>query len=220
MNILSMMHSRISAALSLTPKEFALFEANPYPLPPSVSIVPYLHPPDKPYPVNRLRNLAIKNVNTSHFFYNDIDFLPSGRVRRILSIENLYEELMKIPESFLGQPYSAIIIPAFEYLPKKKIPGNQLESEFKNYLPFVPTTKEMLNACLLTTTKNCTIFRDKARLHEYLISEWFRGEKMHLYELPCLRGDRQEPYTFLHCLYIAISWFKRQIHYHCTMSGL
>lgn len=32
----------------------------------------------KPFPVNVLRNVAILNVTTSHFFYNDIDFLPSG----------------------------------------------------------------------------------------------------------------------------------------------
>lgn len=74
----------ISAALSLTPKEYALYESNPssiikVELPPSVSIVPYLHQPENQYPVNLLRNLAIKNINTTHFFYNDIDFIPSGR---------------------------------------------------------------------------------------------------------------------------------------------
>lgn len=73
----------ISAALSLTPKEYNLYESNPssvikVELPPSVSIVPYLHDPRKQYPVNFLRNLAIKNIKTTHFFYNDIDFIPSG----------------------------------------------------------------------------------------------------------------------------------------------
>ena len=75
-------NSAISATLSLSPKEYSLYQVNrslviPFSLPPSVSIVVYEHQPSNPYPVNLLRNLAIRNVNTSHFFYNDIDFIPS-----------------------------------------------------------------------------------------------------------------------------------------------
>lgn len=88
--------SPISASLSLSPKEYSLYSLNssrviPFPLPPSVSIVAYEHNPKNPYPVNLLRNLAIRNVKTSHFFYNDIDFIPS----RTLSSSSLFRQLIR-----------------------------------------------------------------------------------------------------------------------------
>lgn len=100
---------------------------------------------------------------------------------------------MKIPESLLLRPYAAIIVPAFEYLPRLKIPPFQFESTFKQYLTDVPTTKRDLAACMLAGPHNCTIFRDKAHLHEYLITDWFESSPSLAYEVPCLPGDRQEP---------------------------
>lgn len=100
---------------------------------------------------------------------------------------------MRIPESLLLRPYIAIIVPAFEYLPKLKIPPAQFESSFDNYLRNVPITKRDLAACMLAGPANCTIFRDKAHLHEYLITAWFDPSPSLAYEVPCLPGDRQEP---------------------------
>lgn len=45
--------------------------------PQRLKIVPVKYNADNPFPVNKLRNLAINNIETTHFFYNDIDFLPS-----------------------------------------------------------------------------------------------------------------------------------------------
>ena len=42
-----------------------------------LKIVLYKYSESEPFPVNKLRNLAINNIETTHFFYNDIDFLPS-----------------------------------------------------------------------------------------------------------------------------------------------
>lgn len=109
-------------------------------------------------------------------------------------IDNLYEKLMKIPESFISKPYTAVIVPAFEYFPKMRVYEQRFASEFSKYIKIVPTTKQDLNECMMSSTLNCTIFRDKAHLHEYLISEWFEDGNTLLYKLPCLKGDRQEPY--------------------------
>lgn len=194
------MTRKISAAFALSPKEYSLYHDYPssiipFTVPSRVSLIPYRLQPDRAYPVNFLRNLAIKNISTTHFFYNDIDFLPSGLLYlMIITIDDLYEKLMRIPADFLNKPYIAIIVPAFEYLPRKKISPQLFKQELASYLPHVPTNKEHLNHCLLTTTKNCTIFRDKSHLHEYLITAWFEENSSLLYELPCLRGDRQEPY--------------------------
>lgn len=111
------------------------------------------------------------------------------------SVDNLYEELMKIPESLILKEYTAIIVPAFEFFPKMKVYEQRFASEFAKYIKLVPTTKQDLNECMLSSPLNCTIFRDKSHLHEYLITEWFEDGNTLLYKLPCLRGDRQEPYV-------------------------
>lgn len=80
-------------------------------------------------------------------------------------LENLYEELMRIPESFLLTPKMAIIVPAFEFMPKMKVSPNSFSASMSAYLPSVPATKEQLASCMLTATRNCTVFRDKSHLH-------------------------------------------------------
>lgn len=57
------------------------------------------------YPINRLRNIALENVNTPYVFLSDIDFLP---------MYTLYEYL-KYSLSFESQMQrKALIVPAFE----------------------------------------------------------------------------------------------------------
>lgn len=80
-------------------------------------------------------------------------------------VENLYEELMRIPESFLLSPKMALIVPAFEFLPKLKVSPQSFSESMSAYLPSLPTTKEKLALCMLSSTKNCTVFRDKSHLH-------------------------------------------------------
>ena len=76
---------RISAALALTPTEYSQYKADffPFAIPQRVKITPFQLDPSKPFPVNRLRNIAINNIETSHFHYNDIDFMVSGNGKGI-----------------------------------------------------------------------------------------------------------------------------------------
>lgn len=41
-------------------------------------ITPLMAQNNKEYPINKLRNLAIRNVRTSHFWLTDMDMWPSG----------------------------------------------------------------------------------------------------------------------------------------------
>ena len=75
---------------------------------------------------------------------------------------------MRIPESFIRLPKIAIIVPAFEYMPKMKVNKDAFSRAVAAYLPSVPTTKRELAACMLLKYRNCTIFRDKAHLHVLL----------------------------------------------------
>lgn len=58
------------------------------------------------YPVNYLRNVALRNVNTPYVFLSDIDFLP---------MHGLYDYLRKVVSVIgLDKQKKALVIPAFE----------------------------------------------------------------------------------------------------------
>lgn len=71
---------------------------------------------------------------------------------------------MLIPDSFLDDDRAAIIVPAFEYMPKLRI-RNHFEQVMAGYIDDVPRNKTELAACMNTNTNKCTIFRATARLH-------------------------------------------------------
>ncbi|KAM7454219.1 hypothetical protein BLSTO_05027 [Blastocystis sp. subtype 1] len=56
------------------------------------------------YPLNRLRNIAIENIVTSHFVVFDMDMWPAKMV---------YSTLLSLPQSYFENPYNVMIIPAF-----------------------------------------------------------------------------------------------------------
>ena len=70
-----------------------------------VSIALYLQTNSSLYPINALRNLAIQNVHTSHFFMSDMDMWPSF---------SLHDVLQGLPSYILNDDMFAGIIPAFE----------------------------------------------------------------------------------------------------------
>lgn len=54
------------------------------------------------FPINKLRNLGITNVRTTHYVVMDMDMWP---------IRTLFNEIQKAPLDVLKNPMSAIIIP-------------------------------------------------------------------------------------------------------------
>ncbi len=56
------------------------------------------------YPVNHLRNVALRNVNTPYVFLSDIDFLP---------MDGAYEYLLEAIK-VVGKPKRLLVVPAFE----------------------------------------------------------------------------------------------------------
>lgn len=80
------------------------------------------------YPINKLRNIAIRNVRTSHFFLSDMDFWPSSMwsFPYFTSIDNLYESFHALPTHLKQDDWLSIIVPAYQYLFDKKD-----EMEFK-----------------------------------------------------------------------------------------
>ena len=72
-------------------------------LPERVTTLVYLTDSSE-FPINRLRNLGIRNIQTSHFMVLDMDLMLS---------RNLHEELEKLPAWLKRSSTSAIMIPLF-----------------------------------------------------------------------------------------------------------
>ena len=75
-----------------------------------------LHEFNTIFPVNYLRNLAIRNIRTTHFLVTDMDLrLSSRRLPCFLDVANAYNEFMHIPRFILESSTSAVIMPIFFY---------------------------------------------------------------------------------------------------------
>lgn len=66
------------------------------------------------FPINYLRNIAIANIQTTHFLVLDMDLrVSSNCILSRLFVENTYSELMRIPEYIRNSNRSAVILPIF-----------------------------------------------------------------------------------------------------------
>jgi hypothetical protein len=75
-----------------------------------LTIVGYKYPDklERWYPVNKLRNLGINRVRTSHYLMIDIDFLPDQDLQATMK--------QFLPE--LNRAKTAVVVPAFEHVGK------------------------------------------------------------------------------------------------------
>ena len=92
---------------------------------------------NKIYPLNRLRNIAIKRVQTTHFIVLDMDTWPSLWT---------YDEIMKLPKDYLQNENFVTILPVFSFDPSY-VDGNRLSSLEKSVetaISRIPSTKAKL----------------------------------------------------------------------------
>lgn len=123
-------------------------------LPKRVRIILYIVSlKDKDYydfPVNKLRNIAITNIVTSHFLVLDMDMWPASRSIPFFSlVENLYDELTQLPTKVLKSSTAATIIPAF-FLNKQRILSrckSLLSCAIRSEMHF-PSTRQELYQCI------------------------------------------------------------------------
>lgn len=148
--------------------------------------------PMESYPINMLRNLAMRSATTTHVVYTDSDFLIS---------EGLYDDLMAMAPIVAEDPLAAIVLPAFVYhtaCPDKFNTDNQdalncLASEWETG---VPKTKEDLIPLW-----------EKPRIQKPNVKSGFHGVHFHgstMYEefknqtapllIPCISHWLYEPY--------------------------
>ncbi|CAJ1936185.1 unnamed protein product [Cylindrotheca closterium] len=152
----------------------------------------------KAYPVNRLRNIGLDAVTTSHVLVVDIDFLPSqdldGRIREVL--ENQIE---------LQEDRQALVVPAFERIPPKPC---TTEESCTKYLQsddsFLPHSFEDLQGCV--KRRECQPFQSSVswdshsstQSKEWIQRSWYNGEEQNmLRSVECFHSARYEPYVVL-----------------------
>lgn len=117
------------------------------------------------FPINRLRNIGIQSVYTTHYIVMDMDMWP---------IQSLFEEMQRLPSSVLSDPKSAIIVPLLFFRLDLILPNcGSLDSCFDLYrmtscvdsrdLQLFPESLSDLYQCLNRSV--CTFNRGKLKTH-------------------------------------------------------
>ena len=156
---------------------------------------------DEDYPVNKLRNLAISAISTTHFLYIDVDFWVSTNLNSSL-ITVLREKKYQSKRTKINPNESqlAIVVPAFqihrgcrEY---KDCRSENLQNMPDNVLDLIQSIKD----------RNCLPF-DPTNKHGHgstMYKEWLESQLKEqvtgipldeMIALPCIHSDRYEPYV-------------------------
>ena len=161
---------------------------------PHVEFVQYLAPTDQKewaYPVNRLRNLALDRVRTSHILVVDVDFVPSLRLDQTIQNVLRDRELQRqsAQHAIPSNPNrDAIVVPAFER--KGDCDGNNNNDDvacghfqIQHNSSFLPQTFSELHRCFIHD-KDCIVFQAKnnweghwsTKSRRWLDQDWYDKE--------------------------------------------
>lgn len=152
-----------------------------------IQTLPTLGTPDGDYPINHLRNMALRGVNTTHVVYVDVDFWPS---------DNLYSTLFhpdsRIRFEFSVYAHLAIVVPSFEYTPECH-KSRQCQRHASHISQMPRTKREVL---LLAKQKLVTVFdpTNPGGYSSTRYSEWAEMSQGELMDIPCFRSNRYEPF--------------------------
>lgn len=152
------------------------------------------------FPVNKLRNLAISRVKTSHFLMSDVDLWPDSHL-----LERLETLSLSSPELFRDTK-NAFVVPAFSREVKTACTSSTASSDSMNSRRMaecdkeagrMPTTYGRLRECI--RAKECHIFdrynHDGHGTTDY--GAWLKQELGALRPIRCFLSNRYEPYVVL-----------------------
>lgn len=134
------------------------------------------------YPINVLRNMAIRAVKTTHLVYIDMDFWPST---------DLYDNLMQpnVRAHLASDDRTALVIPAFMYLnwcPNKScrpnVPHNRSE--------LLPLLSSKRHPKVTRFDRKNSAAHGTTRYREWSTTQTRRD----LISIPCTESNRYEPY--------------------------
>ena len=139
------------------------------------------------YPVNILRNMAMSEIETSHFFYVDADFLLS---------ENVEETLMSdgVKDVLALSTHQALVIPAFQ-LHRECTKDDKTTHDKKCTQPKIPISKSDLVEGIYNGDINIFDYENNPGGHgSTRYSLWMGQGKDSVELIPCFASDRYEPY--------------------------
>jgi len=183
---------------------------------PQMRIIPYQAKDEDQswgYPVNRLRNVGLDTVNTSHVLVVDVDFVPSMNLHdTIREILHLRKKQRLVIDGMIPEHSDAIVVPAFERL--LKVPcatAEECGAHLKSDSTFIPRTINELRGCV--EKANCAVFQSNnnweghysTRSASWLKGDFYNPEIMlpgntttrMINHVSCFDSLRYEPYVVL-----------------------
>eukprot|EP00636_Phaeomonas_parva_P011607 CAMPEP_0118874748 /NCGR_PEP_ID=MMETSP1163-20130328/16075_1 /TAXON_ID=124430 /ORGANISM="Phaeomonas parva, Strain CCMP2877" /LENGTH=390 /DNA_ID=CAMNT_0006810171 /DNA_START=105 /DNA_END=1277 /DNA_ORIENTATION=+ len=138
------------------------------------------------FPVNRLRNEGILAVTTSHFFYDDIDFLPNpGAYEAVMRAVAANRDVFK--DIRMG-----FVVPAFQL----KGDCDGMRECITAYEQKIPSDKDSLRTMFID--REIHIFDEPYHGHSSTNYKlWFKQRPMTLRYVQCLDSNRYEPYLIV-----------------------
>ena len=139
------------------------------------------------FPVNTLRNLAIRGVTTSHYLYVDIDFWMSDNLYDVLSMDNVRETL--------GQDYKqTLVVPAFERLDRECPMDTKCKNKERFFVDSMPRDLDDLLADI--EKKKVHVFERfvQAAHGSTGVLEWIDQDFGEIRPIECIQSNRYEPY--------------------------
>ena len=141
------------------------------------------------YPVNKMRNMALAEVKTSHVMYVDVDFWEAERLREVLEMDSIKEEFAKDHKL-------AAVVPAFQILRQCK---EYRDCREENLAKMPNTTEQMMD---LVKNASAGAFDPTNRGGHGSTSygAWYLQKEGEMYDIPCFKSKRYEPYlAFRYC---------------------
>lgn len=154
------------------------------------------------YPVNRLRNVGLDLVQTSHVLMIDVDFVPS---RDLASLVGAAIQTTKDNDL-----QTALVVPAFETKAPKSCddatdPVQCMSKFLKEDGAFLPQTFDELEKCY-NEEKECVVFQSEYNLaghsttmsDRWMKKDWYETATEHKFKsIPCFHTSRYEPYVVI-----------------------
>jgi hypothetical protein len=141
------------------------------------------------YPVNELRNLALRAVQTTHIIYIDIDFWTSN---------NLYDTIVQpqIKQQLYNDPKLVLVIPAFQ-LRRTTNCADETKDCRNEHVPLMPHTFEGLSEGI--KSERITIFdpTNHGGHGSTDYTKWLHQSIGSMHGIPCLKSHRYEPFVVI-----------------------
>lgn len=155
----------------------------------------------KPYPINVLRNVAIKNARTDLVFLLDLDFIVSYGFYEKLKNDQHYEHIWENSAA-----KHAFVIPAFEFISGRPCQASyhKQESQHKGCYQF-PTEKKDIKKLI----SHGSVSRFHSNLEGHLFTNnarWLESAKPYYVHW----GEWYEPYLLVRKSQIDFDWFDER----------